>query len=402
MSDKMQTSDVHETGKKLAVKLLSEHCFSECRESWNRLLDESASESFFLKWEWIYTYWNTIDKKDISLLVYFCYDQSDLVGIAPLYVYKCEFMGLWVRKIAFLGDHVASDYLDIFTRPGYEQDCCREVVKLFQSDSPMRFSLLEFDGICADSNIYRCLAAGNNVSENVVVLPRFECPRVLLAQDYDTYFGKLSGSVRKKQRQLGRRLERSVDNLLVRNLDLSEHPYLLDVLFELHEKRWDMIKDRTSTFSSFFRRTFNRELLGCLENGEGFFSYVTVDEKSASIMYIFIYKKNAFFYQNGWNPEYASYSIGTYNIQQAIRFAIEKGCNTFDFLRGPERYKYSFCNDIRQAYVIFMFAPSLSGRYLKRLLLLKIGLKNLLDSCGLLNAGRSIISWMGQLNNMMK
>ncbi len=402
MSDIMHKLDGQETGTKLVVKLLSVHCFSQCRESWNRLLDESTSESFFLKWEWIYTYWKTIDKKDSSLRIYFCYDQSDLVGIAPLYEYKCKFMGFPVRKIAFLGDGVASDYMDIFTRPGYELDCCREVVKLFQSESPAEFSLLEFDGVCADSNIYRCLAAGNNVSDNVVVLPRFECPRALLAQDFDSYIGKLSASARYYVRRKQRKLERGVDNLVVRNVDLSEHSHLLDVLFDLHEKRWDMIKDRESTFSSSFRKTFNRELLECLESDAGFFSYVTVDDKPASIMYIFVHKKNAYFYQNGWSPEYASYSIGIYNIQQAIRFAIEKGCHSFDFLRGPERYKYSFCNDIRQAYVILMFVPSLSGRYLKRLLLLKIGLKNLLDSFGLLNAGRSIISWMGQLNNTKK
>ena len=403
MSDLINKLDEqHKKDNVLDVKLLSEQDFSQCRNEWNCLLDESASKSFFLKWEWIHSYWKTIDKKDAALLVCFCYQQLDLVGIAPFYVYQCKFMGLSVNKIAFLGDGVASDYMDVFTRSGYEHDCCREVLKLLQTESPVAFSLFEFDGVLADSNIYRYLLAGDVANDNVVVLPRFECPRALLGRDLDSYMAGLSASARYYIRRKQRKLEKSVDNLLVRHVDLSECPELLDVLFDLHEQRWGMIKDRESTFNSSFRKTFNKALLNCLEEGDGFFSFVTVDEKPASIMYLFMYKKRAYFYQNGWNPEYASYSIGIYNIQQAIQFAIEQGCYSFDFLRGPERYKYTFCNDIRQAYVIFLFASSLSGRYLHCLLLLKIGFKRLLDYCGLLNVGRSILGGVSQLKKLIK
>ena len=38
-------------------------------------------------------------------------------------------MKLPVTKIAFLGDRVAGDYMDIIARPGHEERCCRSVLQ---------------------------------------------------------------------------------------------------------------------------------------------------------------------------------------------------------------------------------------------------------------------------------
>ena len=77
----------------------------------------------------MYTFWETIDKQDAELLVWLCYDGTELVGIAPLYRYSSTFMKIPVRKVAFLGDRVASDYMDFFAKPGYEEICCRKVLQ---------------------------------------------------------------------------------------------------------------------------------------------------------------------------------------------------------------------------------------------------------------------------------
>lgn len=379
MTGSGQPQQVQGSDPELAVKILSEDEFSSCDESWNHLLNKSVSESFFLKWEWVYTFWKTIDRQDAAPLVCFVYDGAEIVGIAPLYSYSCKLMYFPVRKIAFLGDRVASDYLDIFTLPDYEDRCCRAVVRQFQSESIEKFTLLEFDGVCTDSNIYRYMVSADAGADDALVLPRFDCPRTVLPTNFDTYVKSLGASARYYLGRKQRKLEKTFANMEVRHVDLHESPDLLDVLFDLHDRRWRTLAGRSSTFYSDFRKRFNSELLKRLENGDGFFSCVLVDSQPVSIMYTFLYKKNAYFYQNGWDPEYAPYSIGIYNIQEAMRFAIGRGCKTFDFLRGPERYKYTFCNDVRQAYVIFLFSHQLTGRCLKGLVQLKQGLKKILD-----------------------
>lgn len=361
-----------------STSLLTDEEFSRCRESWNKLLDSSGSESFFLKWEWIYTFWEAVDKKNAVLQVWLCHDGSRLVGIAPMYVYSTAFMKVPVRKMAFLGDRVASDYMDIFAEPGYEEICCREVLRRVRHKSPAAYDVLELDGVCTDSNLYRYLAAGCDAGEGMQLLPRFECPRTMLARSFDKYTGGLSASTRYSLGRKQRKLDRDFSGMVIEHFDLTNNPQMLGVLFDLHKKRWDVLKGKTSTFSSAYRESFNDKLLQRLGEGDGFFSCMTIDDEPVSILYIFVYKNNAFFYQNGWNPVFASYGVGILNIQQAIRHAIEAGYRSFDFLRGEEAYKYKFCEESRQAYSVQYFGAGPFARIAKTLFLLKTGLKSLL------------------------
>jgi CelD/BcsL family acetyltransferase involved in cellulose biosynthesis len=364
----------------ISVRLLGEEEFSQYREPWNELLETSASESFFLKWEWLYTFWETIDKENTRLLVWLCHDGDELVGIAPLYIYASTFMKIPLRKAAFLGDRVASDYMDFFAKPGYEEICCHGVMQRMQGQDAPACDLLELNGVCADSNLYRHLTAGGQQAKDVVILPGFECPRARLGASFEGYTAGLSASTRYALGRKQRRLEGDFDSIAVEHLDLAQHPELLDVLFRLHKDRWEIQKDKASSFCTAFRKSFNERLLHRLGEGEGFFSRVLVDEKPVSILYVFAYKKHAFFYQNGWDPGFASYSIGIYNIQQAIQHAIEGGYRSFDFLRGEEAYKYKFCDEVRQAYSIRLFGKGLTGRLSRTLLLLKVRLRNRLRS----------------------
>lgn len=359
--------------------LLTDEEFSRYREPWNRLLDSSGSESFFLKWEWLYTFWETVDAKNAVLQVWLCHDGQQLVGIAPFYACSTTFMKTPVRKIAFLGDRVASDYMDIFAEPGYEKICCREVLHRLQFNCPVAYDLLELDGICADSNLYRYLDAGGcNANRGMQLVPRFDCPRTMLDSSFDNYVHRLSASTRYSLGRKQRKLERDFGKVEIEHLDLQENPRMLDVLFDLHRQRWGALQGKTSTFSSAYRESFNNRLLKLLGKGDGFFSCMSLAGKPVSIMYIFVYKNNAFFYQNGWSPVFAPYGVGILIIQQAIQHAIDEGYRSFDFLRGEEAYKYQFCEETRQAYSVQYFGPGPFGRVAKVLFLLKTGLKGLL------------------------
>ena len=362
-----------------SIRRMTEDEFSRYRDPWNRLLDASCSESFFLKWEWIYTFWETMDRDDAELQVCLFHEGSRLVGIAPLYAYSSTFMKIPVRKLAFLGDRVAGDYMDIIAEPGYEETCCREVMRRLRRQYPAAYDVLELDGLCADSILYRYLQSGNDADKGFCLQPRFDCPRTILAASYDKYMQGLSASTRYALGRKQRKLERACGKAVTRHLDLVNNPHMLDVLFDLHRKRWNSMEGKQSTFSSSYRESFNSRLLQRLEEDDGFFSCMSVDDEPVSILYIFLYKNNAFFYQNGWNPAFAAYGVGLLNIQQAIEYAIGAGCRTFDFLRGEEEYKYKFCEDSRQAYAILLFGPGMHGRTAKAIFRIKTWLKGLLS-----------------------
>ena len=362
----------------LSTSLLDEEEFGRYREPWNNLLDAARSESFFLKWEWAYTFWESIDKKDAELQVWLCHDGQQLVGIAPFYSYSTTYMKVPVRKVAFLGDRVASDYMDVIAKPGYEEICCREVLHRLRYKSPIAYDVLDLDGVCNDSNLYRYLETGRDAIKDIQLLPSFDCPRTLLDTSFDKYISGLSASTRYALRRKHRKFERESGRIIIENTDLSRNPEMLSELFDLHRKRWDALEGKTSTFSTRYRESFNNRLLQRLAEGDGFFSCMSIDNKPVSILYIFTYKNNAFFYQNGWNPLFESYGVGLLNIQQAIRHAIEAGYKSFDFLRGEEEYKYKFCGESRTAYSVLYFASRPFGKIAKILFMSKKRLKTVL------------------------
>jgi len=349
---------------RLKVSLLSEEAFAAYRDPWNALLDESASESFFLRWEWAYSFWRTIDSRGATLLVLVCHDGEQLVGIAPLYAYPSTFMRWPVRKITFLGDRVASDYMDFIVRPGYEARCCRSVLRHLRQDCPVRYELIELDAVCSDSGLYRYASTRCATDGSTSIAFRFQCPRAPLQSSFEDYLKGLSSSTRYAIGRRERGFASEFPRHQVTHVDMTREPGLLDALFELHRRRWETVTTAASTFYSDFRMRFNRDLLGRLGDGDGYFTVVSTDGRPVSIVYTFAYKKNAFFYQNGWAPEFARHGVGLIAIQHAIRHAARAGFSSFDFLRGEEDYKFKFCRDVRNAYVVRIFGNGVRGRLL--------------------------------------
>jgi len=355
----------------LTLSLLGERAFAGYQLPWNELLDESDCRSFFLKWEWMYTYWRTAERNNATLLVVLCHDAEKLVGIAPFYAYSTKFMNFPVTKVAFLGDGVAGDYMDVIARPGYEERCCKSVLQFLRESKHIDYDLVELDAVCSDAHLFRYATQGHAGDIDLSVDFRFECPRAVLGSSYAEYVARLTPSTRYGVGRRQRRFERAFRGVEVVNVDLHQRMELVDVLFELHRRRWESARPGQSTFYSGFRKRFSRQLLGRLEIGDGYFSLVSVAGEPVSIVYVFVYKKQAFFYQNGWSPELAPYGIGLVGVHNALRHAVESGCETFDFLRGEEDYKYKFCGDVRRAYAVRMFGNGARGRVLESLFTLK-------------------------------
>lgn len=62
-------------------------------------------------------------------------------------------------------------------------------------------------------------------------------------------------------------------------------------------------------------------------------------EKPIGALYALLGNNCTYFYQSGFDPNYASISPGTLLIARAIQDAIERGHHRFDMLRGNEPYK---------------------------------------------------------------
>lgn len=87
-----------------------------------------------------------------------------------------------------------------------------------------------------------------------------------------------------------------------------------------------------------------------------------LDGNIVGAMYCFQYKDKLSYYNSGFDPAFAKYSIGTILIACGIEEAISRGVREFDFLRGAEKYKYLWTNTDRKNVRLQLFRRSWMGR----------------------------------------
>jgi CelD/BcsL family acetyltransferase involved in cellulose biosynthesis len=95
--------------------------FRRLRPEWDGLLASSRSDSIFLTWEWLFTWWKHLaGRRRLSILA--VRSAGELIAIAPLALRPPDYGRLTpFRALEFLGTgSVGSDYLDLIVRAGQE------------------------------------------------------------------------------------------------------------------------------------------------------------------------------------------------------------------------------------------------------------------------------------------
>jgi CelD/BcsL family acetyltransferase involved in cellulose biosynthesis len=96
--------------------------FSSLEKTWNQLLEQSSNTNPFLTWEWLYTWWSFY-KEGKELCILLIKNNEEILGIAPLYLRKENFIAVPVRILRLMGDEeVCSEYLSVIARKDVEEE----------------------------------------------------------------------------------------------------------------------------------------------------------------------------------------------------------------------------------------------------------------------------------------
>lgn len=345
------------------ISLLAEAEFSGYKENWDKLLEGSDLTSYFLTWEWLYSFWLSLYDINHELRIYTFKVGTKLVGILPLYLHKSFINGFWVRKLHFLGDGVASDRMDLICLPGYHKACCDLFYRDVFIKKKNNFDMIEFQSMCDESYLLEYFKE----KEKSHFLKEIVCPKVVLPETYKEYLDRYNSRKRNRIKKRSKKIYEDFESVEIEYHSLKHRKDLLDTLFDLHKKRSDVVRNGKSSFCNNYRKEFNTFLCENCENESVFFSIVKINGKIASILYLFLYKRNLYYYQNGWLPKYADYSIGMFHLYETIEYAIGKGYLTFDLLRGDEPYKYKLKGEESKTYTFTCFSRSFLGIFYKYL-----------------------------------
>jgi CelD/BcsL family acetyltransferase involved in cellulose biosynthesis len=122
--------------------------------------------------------------------------------------------------------------------------------------------------------------------------------------------------------------------------ETSDSPGLIDDLVRLHEARWHMKKETgvlTDPRVACFHR---RAASGLAAAGLLRMHSLSINHEVIAALYGFARAGTMHYYLSGFDPAWERFSPGSLLIRYALGCAAEAGDTRFDFLRGPEPYKY--------------------------------------------------------------
>lgn len=278
---------------------------AEIRERWQRLFEASPSSNPFHSPDWVNA-WSETSRKSNQL--FFLVDDDFLWPV-------CKVGNKLIPAAARRSDE---------TTPLTSGDVHDAVSKAITKFPNLEVSLVP-DGL-TDFSRRMPLAAGEHY---VLDLP----------ESLESHLSALSKSLRADVRRG------------LRNSDLCFRwnigDTFFDNLFALHAKRWNKRWMPGSFFSvqvqQFHRRFGASDVAQTLQ--------LEHQGRAIGCLYGMKAGDRFFFYQCGFDPEYAKFCPGSMMIAEAINRAIQLGLKRFDFLRGAEPYKKRWNPTLTEKYV---------------------------------------------------
>lgn len=292
--------------------------FNSVNAVWNKLLDEMPHRQVFFTPLWGKTWWRHLGSGELHLLT--VHHSEQIIGFAPL--------KLRGRTATLLGDKEVCDYLDVMIAPGEEQ-WMLEALRSYGREKHIRLDLYPMH---PESPIVGLISAGMKADPKLC-REHLDFSYVLEAPStWEEYQLLLP---RKQRHELRRKINRLEESGKVSFYSVEPSRNNMDDFFRLFRKRSDKAAFLTSDREYFFR-----DIAIELGNKEWLRLYfLELEKERVATTLCFHYGETLSLYNSGFDPAFASLSVGLVAKAWTIMEAIKMGVKKFDFLRGAEEYK---------------------------------------------------------------
>ena len=301
--------------------------FESIWDSWERILPSCATDTVFVTPWWHKTWWDNFGA-DSEQRILSVRDGDELLGIAPLMKSG--------DRLTFLGDKNLTDYFD-FIAPSATVE--RFYPALWDAIADDGWATLELPSIPSGSPTLELLPAlAERSGASVSVEEEETTPVAELPASWDEFLAGLRKKDRHELRRKLRRLDRDSEHRQyvasdgdVLNGSMQDFFRLLRVSRD--DKNEFLTPEREAFFLDIARESMSR--------GQFILSFLEVDGENVAACICFDYGGDYLLYNSGYDPSYSRLSVGLINKALSLRAAIEEGRETFNFLKGNERYKYN-------------------------------------------------------------
>ena len=301
----------------------------------------------FITPEWFRAWWDHRPASIEPLLVAVRHSDGSLAGVVP-FVLDAQRRP---RAIRFAGA-TWGDRFGLAARLEDESEVAAAAIAAIQEKHLDRY-MFDLDHVDVDAAWWRELQRSSGKRFARVEQQRFEVPYVALeGLDWDAYLATRSRNFRQQLRQRERRLS---DGHAVTFRAATAETLELDLahLFSLHDRRW--AEQGTTALKTPGVAGFLRAFaVAASERGWLRLRLLEIDEVPAAAFLGWRVGDVYAFYQSGFDPAWASGSVGTLLMADTLRSAIEEGATEFDMLLGNEPYKKRFTNASREVQTVLL------------------------------------------------
>jgi len=344
--------------------------FRHLKPEWNDLLASSAATSFFLTYEYLWTWWNVYSAAYKLRIVTARDIDGKLIGIAPMMIGASDRnRRLLLRHLVFiggLGDTLSEDQ-DFIVNEGDEMTVVPRLVQVLLEQFAGEWDLMQLSLVSSESP---CLAPLGGAIESAAgelqCVQRHVAPYAILPATWEAYLATRSKSFRHPFNRRARKLKRDhrVEFLTAgREIEPRE---AINFVATLCRERWGRASRafNSEKFCEFHSRL--AELL--VPQEQAYIVIMKVDGEAAAAEYDLIYGPKMFGFQGGWKSSLAHLAIRKIMHGKAFQRAIDQGLTEFDFLAGDVGYKTDWATGQRELLDFEVVNPrSFRGRTFKRM-----------------------------------
>lgn len=327
----------------------------------NSILSDSANPTIFSTREWLGAWWRACGQGRRLFAFSLIDPNGEYIGFAPLYLQYTESLGLGrMARLRLVGDGTEdSDNLDLIVRSGSEAAAAEALLAHLESESAWdvcELNTLDTNSATAQAML-DCLAKRRwpvHVSERPGSVVQFPA-------SWEAYLQLLSHEHASGIERYSRRLNRRYQVRIRRCATEAELDQSLDVLFDLHQKRWQA-RGQSGSFASAERRRFYHEMSrSFLRNGWLEFWLLDLNGTSVAAQFAFRYRDTVYQLQEGVDPQHYTDRAGVVLRAHVLKTLIAEGVRSYDFLGGVDPHKKSWCAQPRPYMNISFARPRSRG-----------------------------------------
>lgn len=274
---------------------------------------------------------------------------------------------------------ICSDYVSPTCRPEWKHQIAVNIAEFF--DQEMRSSRglprgLEIEGHASDCHLWNTFT--QSLTERGWFVSTVEIEggwRLELPSEWSEYEKLLQKSVRRRARRAVRLLE---DGQI--ELKTCRSPEDLEEMWpefvRLHQSRRQQLGQPGCFADQNFERFLRTATLELAKSKSAWLSVLEYQSRPLAILLMFSAGEIAYMYQSGCDQSRMEMEPGHLVNAATIGHCISSGYQTFDFMRGDERYKAGWLASRIPLYRTRLFPPSLAGRGIASALKLRESLRS--------------------------